>query len=198
MELCLDGITDLPAGKIAAIVTSLEMTERPARAMAESSGGFDLKYVETPEVGWYRDLYGRIGTAWLWFSRQLLDDAALYDILRDGAVDIYALTLEDDEIGLLELDRRNAPDIELAFFGVTPELTGKGAGTWMMSRALGIAWSHRPRRLWVHTCTLDHPAALSFYIRSGFVPYRRSVEVVDDPRLSGALPRDAAPHVPVI
>jgi hypothetical protein len=50
----------------------------------------------------------------------------------------------------------------------------------------------------VHTCTLDHPNALGFYLRSGFTPYARSVEIADDPRLHGVLPRSAAPHVPVM
>jgi hypothetical protein len=67
-----------------------------------------------------------------------------------------------------------------------------------MSRAIERAWAHPIERLWVHTCTLDHPGALAFYVRSGFRPYRRQVEVADDPRLSGALPRNAAPHVPII
>ncbi len=197
MELRLDGITDLPAGKIASIVTSLEMTRRPAPAASERSG-LMLKRTDAPDVAWYRDLYGRIGTDWLWFSRQELDDDTLSAILADAAVDVYVLMHGDRETGLLEFDRRIAPDIELAFFGVTPDLAGKGAGRWMMTRALEIAWSHDPRRLWVHTCTLDHPAALPFYVRCGFVPYRRSIEVVDDPRLTGILPRDAAPHIPII
>jgi hypothetical protein len=67
-----------------------------------------------------------------------------------------------------------------------------------MDTALRRAWAARPRRLWVHTCTLDHPAALAFYQRSGFVAYRRQVEIDDDPRLDGTLPADAAPHVPLI
>ena len=58
--------------------------------------------------------------------------------------------------------------------------------------ALGV------RRVWVHTCTLDHPRALSFYLQAGFVAYERAVEVADDPRLTGEAPRTAAPHVPVI
>ena len=53
-------------------------------------------------------------------------------------------------------------------------------------------------RVWLHTCTFDHPAALAFYQRSGFRPFRRQVEVVNDPRLDGTVPRDVARHVPVI
>jgi hypothetical protein len=50
----------------------------------------------------------------------------------------------------------------------------------------------------VHTCTLDHPAALGFYRRHGFTPYRRSLETFPDPRLLGLLPADAAPQVPCL
>jgi hypothetical protein len=67
-----------------------------------------------------------------------------------------------------------------------------------MNRAMERAWSHQVTRVWVHTCSFDHPAALAFYQRSGFRPFRRQVEIADDPRLDGTAPRDAAKHVPVI
>ena len=88
--------------------------------------------------------------------------------------------------------------MEIAFLGVVPNLLGKGAGRYLIGRALELAWSRGPRRLTVHTCTLDHPRALEFYLRSGFVPYARSVEIADDPRLVGLLPRTAAPQVPIL
>ena len=50
----------------------------------------------------------------------------------------------------------------------------------------------------VHTCSLDHPAALNAYRRVGFVPYKRVVERFADPRLLGILPLDAAPQVPLL
>jgi hypothetical protein len=59
-------------------------------------------------------------------------------------------------------------------------------------------WVHKPQRIWVHTCTSDHPAALGFYRKMGFVPYKRAIEIADDPRLTGELPRTAAGHVPVV
>ena len=67
-----------------------------------------------------------------------------------------------------------------------------------MNRGQEIAWSHPIKRLWLHTCTFDHPAALAFYQRSGFRPFRRQIEVVNDPRLDGTVARDVARHVPVI
>ena len=98
----------------------------------------------------------------------------------------------------MELDFGAEGECELSYFGVTPPLVGHGAGRWMMNRALQLAWSRSIRRLWVHTCSLDHPGALDFYIRSGFAPFRRQVEVADDPRVMGLLPKTAAPHVPIL
>ena len=82
--------------------------------------------------------------------------------------------------------------------GVTEKLVGTGAGRWLMNRALELAWSRPVTRVWLHTCTFDHPSALAFYQRSGFRPFRRQVEVVNDPRLDGTVPRDVARHVPMI
>ena len=113
-------------------------------------------------------------------------------------VEVHALVHDGRDEGLLELDFRERGQCELAFFGVTAELIGSGAGRWQMNRALELAWSRPVRRVWVHTCTFDHPAALAFYQRSGFRAFRRQIEIVDDPRLDGTAPRSAARHVPII
>lgn len=198
MVLDRNGYHDLPAGKIAAVVTYLEMTEPPASRPVPSPPGLGLRRVAEPDLDWYRDLYRRVGSDWLWFSRLVMPDAEVLAIIRHPEVEVYALTLDGRDEGFLELDRREPPDIELAFFGVTPAVIGRGAGRWLMAQALDLAWRHRPDRLWVHTCTLDHPGALGFYLRSGFRAYRRAVEVADDPRLQGLAPRDSAGWLPLI
>jgi GNAT superfamily N-acetyltransferase len=192
-----DGYSDVPAGKIAAVVTHLEMTERPA-LRPDPEGAWTLRRVPSPELDWFRDLYRRVGEEWLWFSRLQMADAELAAIVRSPMVDVHALVHEGRDKGLLELDFRDAGQCELAFFGVTADLIGGGAGRWLMNRALELAWSRQVSRVWVHTCTLDHPSALAFYQRSGFRPFRRQVEIADDPRLDGTAPRDAAKHVPII
>lgn len=193
-----NGYYDLPPGKIASLVTYLEMTEPPPPPSPSDSAGFALRRVERPDLAWYRDLFRRIGTDWLWFGRLVMTDDEVRAIIGHAEVEVYALSRGGRDEGLLELDCRLPPDIELAYFGVTPELTGQGAGRWLMQHALELAWRHRPRRFWVHTCTLDHPGALPFYIRSGFRPYRRAVEVADDPRLIGLAPRGSASWLPLI
>lgn len=186
------------SGMVATIVTHLEMRERPKPAPIPVA---PLRLVswKTPDLDAYRTLFRRVGEPWLWFSRLVMADADLATILHDPMVEIYAVTdPRGAEVGLLELDFRSMPDCELGFFGLVPQLTGKGLGKWMMAQAKALAWRKGVERFWVHTCTLDSPAALGFYIKSGFVPFNREIETFADPRLAGLLPRDTAPHVPLL
>jgi GNAT superfamily N-acetyltransferase len=159
-----------------------------------------LERWQAPTAEKYRTLYRRIGEPWLWFSRLELSDADLLQIIHDPMVRIWAvLDRRGIEVGILELDFRQPEQCEIAFFGLVPELTGKGHGKWLMAMALQMAWVEADmQRLWVHTCTLDGPHALTFYQRSGFVAYQRQLETFPDPRITGLIPRDAAPHIPLI
>jgi ribosomal protein S18 acetylase RimI-like enzyme len=195
--LNLDGYTHLPPGKIAAVVTYLEMRERPRLPRLRRPEGWSLHRVNRDRDR-YRALFRRIGEPWLWFSRVAMPDDALAEILDDPGVEAYALNDGSIDLGLLELDFRPRGEAELSFLGVAPDRIGQGAGRFLMREAIRRAFARPIARLFVHTCSLDHPGALAFYQRSGFTPYRRAVEVADDPRLLGFLPREAAPHVPIL
>jgi GNAT superfamily N-acetyltransferase len=199
-----DGYTDVPNGRMATVVTTLEMYEpAPARPEVTDAGSgshsrWELRREARPDLGWYRDLFRRVGEEWLWFSRLTMTNDELSAVVHDPGVEIYALWQEGRAEGLLELDFRMRGACELKFFGLMPALLGTGAGRWMMNRAIACAWAQPIRRFWVHTCTLDHPGALAFYQRSGFVATRRQIEVFPDPRLQGLAAITAAPHVPII
>jgi len=195
--LDLNGYTHLPLGKVAAIVTYLEMRERPRLARARKPQGWSLQRLNRDRDR-YRALFRRIGEPWLWFSRVAMSDEALAAILDDPRVEAYALNDGSADLGLLELDFRPKGEAELAFFGVVPDRIGQGAGRLLMREAIRRAFARPISRFFVHTCSLDHPGALAFYLRSGFTSYRRAVEVADDPRLLGLLPLEAAPHIPVL
>lgn len=191
--------TPIAKGEIGAIVTSLEMRSKPPlRALPATD--LQLERWPNPTADKYRTLYRRIGEPWLWFSRLTLDDAELCRIIHDPKVRIWAVIDQRGvELGIVELDFRESGQCEIAFFGLVPELTGKGHGKWLMAMALQFGWSEPGvERIWVHTCTLDAPGALNFYINSGFTPYQRQVETFVDPRLIGLIPSDAAPQIPII
>ncbi|MGL4636202.1 MAG: GNAT family N-acetyltransferase [Beijerinckiaceae bacterium] len=194
-----NGYHPLPPGKIAAVVTYLEMRARPEQRTANDQS-LTVQSVKNPDLNWYRDLFRAVGTEWIWFSRLSMDDPTLASIIHDPLVEVYAIKKDSKDIGLLELDFREAGACELAYFGLTADAIGTGAGQQLMQFALARAWSGTPaiNRLHVHTCTLDHPRAVGFYRKSGFTPYARAIEVADDPRLDGRLPRDAAAWLPLL
>jgi GNAT superfamily N-acetyltransferase len=193
-----NGQHDLPPGKIAALTTHLEMSAPPAPRPVPPRPDLVLDRIERVDLARYRELFRRVGQEWLWFSRLLMPDEGLAAIIHDPRVEVWLMSSGGEDIGLLELDRREPGEVELAFFGLVAEAVGGGAGRVLMSRAIERAFAEPVRRFWVHTCTLDHPAALGFYIRSGFTPYARSVEVADDPRVQGLMPRDVAAWLPII
>ena len=196
--MLIDGLHDVPAGKIADVVTSLEMFAKPAPRPEVQDAPWALRQLTDPGADEYLDLYRAVGRDWLWFTRLVTPLDELVADLGDPKVEVYRLEAPDGEVGILELDFREADTCELVYFGVSRGLVGGGAARWLMNRAIDRAWSQPIRRFWVHTCTLDAPAAPAFYQRSGFTAFRRQVEIADDPRLSGLAPLDSAPHAPVI
>jgi GNAT superfamily N-acetyltransferase len=194
------GYSAVPPGKIATVVTCLEMLAPPvpSGAAAGETSQLAIERWHSPANADYRRLFRAVGEQWMWVSRLVMADSDLSAILQNPAVEVYVLKNEDRTLGLLELDFRTEGECELAFFGLVSDAIGKGAGRLMMTHAIRTAWSRPIRRFWVHTCHLDSQPALAFYQRSGFKPYATLVEVLEDPRLNGVLPRDAASHVPLI
>ena len=132
-----DGFTDLSPGKIASVVTYLEMREPPRGAAvsppAVSKNKLSLRLVETPRLAWYRDLYRRAGSQWLWFSRLEMTDEQLSAVLNSPANELFVAEHEGREVGMAELDRSHPPDVEITFFGLFPDAIGKGLGRPFMS-----------------------------------------------------------------
>lgn len=198
IALDLNGYTDVPAGKVAAVVTFLERRSPPAAPPVRPEG-VDLTLEKRPDPEGYRALYREIGADWLWFSRLLLPESALATTLSESHRELRIARNGGAAIGLVELDRSDPASVEIAFFGLVPSAVGRGLGRWLMEEGLAAAWSDPPvDRVWLHTCTLDHPNALGFYQKCGFVPYHRAIEIADDPRLGGVLPETAGNHHPII
>ncbi|MGE4431700.1 MAG: GNAT family N-acetyltransferase [Sphingobium sp.] len=185
-------------GRVAAIVTKLAMTQRP-RPSPVAASPLRLVRWKAPEPEKYRTLFRRVGEPWLWFSRLILTDEALAALLTDPRTEIFAVCdPKGVEIGLLELDFSGEAACRIAFLGLVPQLTGQGFGRWLLSQALMLGWRKGVEQMTVQTCTLDHARALPLYLDAGFRPTTRVIEIFDDPRLSGLLDADAAPHIPLI
>lgn len=192
------GYHPLPPGHLANVVTCLEMTERPAPRPAPDLPGLSLERLGAQDTDRFRALFRAVGQDIMWFSRLFLAEEKLAGLIGHENVQCFALVKGAQDIGILELDFREAGQCELSFFGLVPSEVGSGAGRYLMNAALERAWARPIGRMWVHTCTFDHPNALGFYRRSGFRPYQVMVEVHPDPRLTGHLPREASPQVPLL
>ena len=158
-------------GWIESKVTYLEMRRPPDRAPAEVRPGVEVRRAVEPTVSFYRYLYDTVGRDWNWTGRRLMDDATLAVIVQDPAVEVNVIWVNGVPAGLMELDLRTPENIELLYFGLVPDFIGRGLGRFALDWTVDRAWSFRPLRLWVHTCDLDHPNALSVYQKAGFIIY---------------------------
>jgi GNAT superfamily N-acetyltransferase len=164
-------------------VTYLEMRARPQLSPPPApSLPHRIELVPNPSLAFYRYLYNVVGEPWLWHERRKTDDATLASLLADPDLILLVAYAEGEPAGYAELNARRQPDIELAYFGIVPKFIGHGLGPTLLHAAVELAWSRTPRRLWVHTCSLDHPKALPCYQKAGFVPYDKVVRRIRDPR----------------
>ena len=163
-----------PGATVETLVTYLEMTAPPERpASPPPRQAVEIRRAVRPTTSFYRYLYDAVGGPWTWTERRLMSDEGLAAIVRDPRVEILVLWVDGVPAGYAELDRRSPADIELAYFGLIPEFIGQGLGRFLLDHAVRRAWSCEPRRLWVHTCDLDHPRALGVYEKCGFRVYDR-------------------------
>jgi len=189
---------DQAQGLLHVIVTYLEMRAAPDTSPGPPPyPGARTGRIQRPSVAAYRFLYDGVGEPWLWHERRALSDAALAVIVQDPRLEFLVLSEDRRIAGFAELDRRDTPDVRLAYFGLLPAYIGHGLGPWLLGHAIHEAWQGNTRRLLVNTCTFDHPAALGLYQRMGFVITRSVMRRTPDPRLSGLLPLNAAPHIPL-
>ena len=193
----LDGIVALPGGVLPAIVTFMEMRSPPTAGpvanppVTERLGEADVER--------FRRLFRAVGEPWLWTSRLHQSDEMIAARIGDSGIAALAVVEEGRDVGLVELDLRRPGEVEIVLFGLVPAAVGRGLGRRLMSELLARAWRRAGlRRVWLHTCTLDHPAAVGFYRSFGFKAYRRAVEIVPDPRFDGLLDASVAPDWPPV
>lgn len=188
-----------PPGHIKVTVTYLEMTAKPLRRQRpHPQERLALLRAENCTFSFYRYLYDTVGEEWLWWFRRAMPADELRAILADDKVEIYVASVGGVPAGYVELDRRNPGLCELMYMGLVPEFIGKGLGGWLLDWAIEAAWNGAGvEMVTVNTCDLDHPRALMTYQKAGFRPVRQEVRFDPDPRLSGLIRRDAAPHIPL-
>ena len=185
-------------GKLRTVVTHFEMTAAPAGAApAPPAADVALVVARDIDVSFYRFLYKEVGEAWLWWELLAMGDEALAARLAAPGIEVHVLRVGAEPAGFGEIDRRDKTAPRLRYFGLRPAFIGRGLGAFMLERILRLAWRRPARRVLLDTCDLDHPGARAFYERHGFRATRSETRQFDDPRLTGLMSTDAAPHIPL-
>lgn len=128
-----------------------------------------------PTSAFYRFLYGMVGGSWYWIDRLAWSDEQLLGHLRRPGVELWVLYHHGTPAGYTEL-LVGEEEVNIAYFGLSPDFVGQGLGRTWLDWTLRRAWQSGPKRVWLNTCTLDHPAALPLYQKLGLRPYREIVE----------------------
>jgi GNAT superfamily N-acetyltransferase len=153
--------------------TYLEMRRpdalRPARTPL---GAVEIRREDPCEAALYRALYRDVGRDYRWTDRASWSDAEVTAHLAQPGVEVWVARVGADLAGYFELRACEDGSIEIAYFGLLPGFTGRGLGGWLATEAVRRAWAGHPTRVWLHTCTLDHPAALPNYLSRGFAVTR--------------------------
>jgi GNAT superfamily N-acetyltransferase len=166
--------------------TYLEMLDASAlRPAAEPAPPPRIERVEDCPASFWRFLYREVGRRYHWVDRLGWTDAEIYRYLKDPSLQLWLMWVKGAPAGYFELRRDSANAIEIAYFGLLDEFTGRGLGGHMLTEAVKQAWALGAVRVWLHTSTLDHPGALPNYLKRGFTitrtePYELTPAIIRD------------------
>jgi GNAT superfamily N-acetyltransferase len=138
----------------------------------------EVKRLQRCSVELFRYLYEEVGRAYRWTDRLGWSDDTIRNYLDTPGISIWLMSANDAPAGYFELREHHDRSVEIVYFGLLPESIGRGWGKYLLTRAVEAAWQLGAERVWLHTCTLDHPAALPNYLKRGFRPVREEVYVL--------------------
>lgn len=168
----------------------LEQTDRTQlRAARSPAEAVEVRRAELPSPELNRYLYTAVGGDWQWTDRLGWDWQQWHDWLTVPGRETWVATVRGTPAGYTELDGSRPGEVEVAYFGLLPGFTGRGLGGHLLTVALRHAWELAARwpalpavtRVWLHTCSLDGPAALANYRSRGLTLYRTETEPAGPP-----------------
>ncbi len=151
----------------------LEMTSLGELRETSKPEGLEVLEAEIKEYRFNRFLYSLVGEAWSWKDKLETSDEDWEEYAESDDLRTWVAYRKGSIAGYYELQSQPRDTIEIAYFGLAPRFIGQGLGGYLLSHAIRSAWSWGdPRRVWVHTCSLDHPGALANYQARGFRVYK--------------------------
>jgi ribosomal protein S18 acetylase RimI-like enzyme len=165
--------TDLMMATIEVTRTYLEM-RAPAELLAARNPDPLIKLEEQHNcsIELFRFLYREVGKNYCWTDRLPWTDEEIKTYLQQPEVSLWLMTYDDDIAGYFELKKEADCSTEVAYFGLMPQFIGRGLGKHLLTCAVEQAWADGAKRVWLHTCTDDDPAALPNYLKRGFKPFK--------------------------
>ncbi|MBD3647108.1 MAG: GNAT family N-acetyltransferase [Pseudomonadales bacterium] len=160
-------------------VWHLEMTDPAKAPTAGQARPYDLQKVTTPLPELSRFLYITVGGPWRWYMRADWSWDQWRSWLARDVIETWVARVDGTPIGYFELEVQPGQTTEILYFGLIPEFIGNGYGKSLLEDAIDRAWRLGGKRVWLHTCTLDHPAALHNYQARGFRVFKEE-DVEDD------------------
>lgn len=171
----------------------LEMTDRSEfRRCSEPPRNARLVQAEIPSPELNRFLYTAVGGEWFWIDRLSWSYDRWSAHLERPEIEIWVLYSQGTPAGYIELEAQPGDVVEVAYLGLLPGFIGKGLGRFLLSSAIGRAWEIGGAKVWLHTCTLDHPKALGFYQASGLRVVKEEKSAVELPEVTPGPWPDAA------
>ncbi|WP_299429419.1 GNAT family N-acetyltransferase [uncultured Meiothermus sp.] len=170
-----------------AVVTTyyLEMRSpdalRPRRTRAE---GLQIIKAEIPSAELQHFLYRSVGGDWYWYEKANWTYQQWLEYAQNSSLHTWVAYLKGTPAGYFQLEVQPEQSVEIAYFGLLKQFSGMGLGGYLLTCALEEAWRLRAKRVWVHTCSLDSPAALANYQARGMQLYKietASLEIPDRP-----------------
>lgn len=155
----------------------LEMLDRNAFHPKPEPPGFELVYIDTPNPELNRNFYQQVGGSWNWSGRLKWSDEDWLQHVEKAQVHTFVGQMDGQPIGYVELEAQSQKSVEILYFGLLPAFIGKGLGGSFLSACVRQAWAlPGTRRVWLHTCTEDHPNARANYEKRGFKLFKTEVE----------------------
>lgn len=152
---------------MASIVKHLEIVSKEQFVPAVVPGGLELRPVKDPAVN--ERFYREVGGAWQWEDRLVWSPEQWWAWVGRDSLETWVAFWEGVEAGYVELERQQEGSVEIVYFGLLPSMIGKGLGSGMLTLAVQRAWEvDGTSRVWLHTCSEDHPHALANYEKRGF------------------------------
>lgn len=154
---------------MSSIVSHIEMNSRDEFSPVEVPAGLKIEMVEARDGLVNQRMYREVGAEWDWTDRLVWSEEQWKDYAGKDGFETWQAFWEGELAGYFELERQEEGNVEVVHFGLLPGMIGKGLGSAMLSLAVAQAWKREEtKRVWLHTCTEDHPHALANYLKRGF------------------------------